>query len=97
MQAHAHIELEKRKASMEVGHSLPNLPRSPSPPGSSQGFFIAEVRRPRLPRAVASSKTRKQPSWVRGSVCEMEKPQGREHLVQLVIARGNQARSSRGW
>lgn len=30
MQAHAHIEPEKRKASMEVGHSLPSLP--PFPP-----------------------------------------------------------------
>lgn len=75
MQAHAHIEPEKRKAygSRPYPAQLASFPI----PSTSRGFFTAEVRHPQLPMAVPSSKTRKPPSWGKGSTCEMEKPQGK--------------------
>lgn len=75
MQAHAHIKPEKRKAYGSRPYPA-QLASFPTPPGTSQGFFTAEVRCPHLPMAVPSSKTRKQP-WGKGSTCEMEKPQAK--------------------
>lgn len=86
----------KKEKPMEVGHILPNLPPSP--------LLVLHKRSSLLRSDIPNSQWQylplKQGSSLLGGRAPHVKwrsPREREHLVELVIARGNQARSSRGW
>lgn len=95
MQAHAHIKPEKRKAygSRPYPAQLASFPT----PSTSQAFSLL---RSDIPNSQWQYLPLKQGSSLLGGRAPHVKwrsPREREHLVELVIARGNQARSSRGW
>lgn len=66
----------KKEKLMEVGCILPNLPPSPLLVLRKRSSLLRS-NVPTLSMAVPSSKTRKQPSWGKGSTCEMAKPCGK--------------------
>lgn len=81
---------------MEVGHILLNLPPSPLLLVLLKG---SSLLRSDVPISQWQYLPLKQGSSLGGRAprVKWKSPRQREHLAELVIARGNQARSSRGW
>lgn len=88
----------KKEKPTEVDHILPNLPLSSPLLVILQRVFITEVLI--IPISQWQYLPLKQGSSLHGGRAphvKWKSPWEREHLIELVIATGNQALSSRGW